>query len=198
MNKIVLFICVLLLTACSYDEYKIPNEVYINQKDNSISVYNKVRINELIEDSNVEIINKNEIVKTDKIGNQTGTATYKYKKRIYKYDINYNVIDKEKPFLINYSSSRTIPVNIENDFCKDISFADNYDREPKCKINGDINFMVPGTYYLKYILTDQSNYITEEILTVNVVESITDDNYDYSVEIINFDVIIISQERLPL
>ena len=183
MKKFLRAIAILfLLTACSYDEYKMPKEVYINLNNKNINVYEKVTVNDLIKDTNVEIINSNKKITTDKIGNNIVIVKYKYKKRYYKYNANYNVIDNEKPIFINYSSVRTIPKGIDINFCDEISYADNYDREPSCKIGGEIDFMTSGTYNLKYVISDQSNNKNEENLKVNIVEAIENKTSSYESE----------------
>lgn len=186
MKKMFIILIILLLSGCSYDPYEMPKDVKINLKNKEIIVYDDVKIKNLIKNKNVKIINENKLINTNKIGKLNTEIKYKYKKRKYKYKITYNVIDNEKPILVSYLSNRTILVNDEINFCKKISYIDNYDRKVKCDIEGDINYNNVGTYNLKYVLTDKSNNVLEEPFTVNVVNNINENNNYYSQDKINF------------
>ena len=168
---IMLFLLILLLTGCKfYDEYKMPEEVSIELNDNTFEVYSDKTINDLISDTNVEITNSDKKLKTNKIGEKEIEIEYKYKKRDYKYIVNYEIVDTESPFIIRLSSYRSTLVNEEIDFCEGASFIDNYDREPTCSITGDYDLSIPNTYYLKYEVKDQSGNITNKDLTLDVFE----------------------------
>ena len=168
---IMLFLLILLLTGCKfYDEYKMPEEVSIELNDNTFEVYSVKTINDLISDTNVEITNSDKKLKTNKIGEKEIEIEYKYKKRDYKYIVNYEIVDTESPFIIRLSSYRSTLVNEEIDFCEGASFIDNYDREPTCSITGDYDLSIPNTYYLKYEVKDQSGNITNKDLTLDVFE----------------------------
>ena len=168
---IMLFLLILLLTGCKfYDEYKMPEEVSIELNDNTFEVYSVKTINDLISDTNVEITNSDKELKTNKIGEKEIEIEYKYKKRDYKYIVNYEIVDTESPFIIRLSSYRSTLVNEEIDFCEGASFIDNYDREPTCSITGDYDLSIPNTYYLKYEVKDQSGNITNKDLTLDVFE----------------------------
>lgn len=189
-KKIILILLIIFICGCSYDPYEIPKDVYINIQKDNINVYDKKKVKDIVKDSNVKITNQNKYLNTNKINKQEVIIDYIYKKRKYKYRAKYNVIDNEKPILINYSSNKTIIVNEEKDFCKNISYIDNYDRNPKCKITGDINYNEVGTYYLKYNIIDSSNNTLEEDLTVNIVNEINEDNGSYTPEVKEFSDII--------
>ncbi len=168
---IMLFLLILLLTGCKfYDEYKMPEEVSIELNDNTFEVYSVKTVNDLISDTNVEITNSDKKLKTNKIGEKEIEIEYKYKKRDYKYIVNYEIVDTESPFIIRLSSYRSTLVNEEIDFCEGASFIDNYDREPTCSITGDYDLSIPNTYYLKYEVKDQSGNITNKDLTLDVFE----------------------------
>lgn len=190
MKKLFILFIIIFITGCSYDEYKMPKDVKILLNKEKINVYEKKNINNLIKKSNVQILNKKKIINTNDIGIKKITITYKFKKRNYKYKVDYEVIDSEKPIFINYASNRTILLENETDFCSQISFVDNYDRNPTCLIDGEIDFNKVGTYNLKYIIKDNSNNTNEEKLTVNIVENIQNSNSNYSSNTKNFSDII--------
>lgn len=176
----------LLFTGCKlYDEYEMPEEVEIELNENSFEVYGKYTINDLISDTNVEIINKNKKLESDEIGDKEVTVEYKYNKRSYKYIVNYEIVDTEAPFIIKIPTYRSTLVNEEINFCENGSFIDNYDRELDCSITGDYDISTPGRYYLKYEVKDNSGNITNKDLTFDVVKNYDDDSsyeedYEYT------------------
>ena len=190
MKKIIIVLLVLILCGCSYDPYEMPKDVILKVKNDDINVYSKVKIKDLIKDKNVKIINKNKYINTNKVKKYNTEIEYEYKKRKYKYKVNYNVVDREKPMLVSYLSNRTILLNDTTDFCEKISYIDNYDRKPKCEIDGEIDFSKTGTYYLNYVLTDKNNNQLIEPFTVNIVESIKENNNSYNNQKTNFSDIV--------
>lgn len=173
MKKIILIIIVIFLCGCSYDPYKMPKNAYIKTNDKTYEVYSSnIKLKELIKDTNTEILNKKDILKTTKLGKNKVTIIYKYKRknRKYKYDVTYNVVDTTKPIFLIADSSKTIYKDEKIDFCEKISYIDNYDSEVKCSVIGDINNDSIGTYYLKYKLEDNSKNINEKDFTVNIIE----------------------------
>lgn len=174
MKKVFLILLIIVLCGCGYDEYKMPEDVYIDSNDNNFEIYSiNVVAKNLIKKSNVTIINKNSKLETDKLGKHKFTIKYKYKKRNYKYDMTYNVVDTTKPIILSASTTRTILLGDQVDFCEDINFADNYDRNLKCSIEGDYDPYTRGKYNLKYVITDSSENKEEKDFTTYVVDKIT-------------------------
>jgi len=183
----VLFLLILLLTGCKfYDEYEMPEEVNIELNENIFEVYEEKTINDLVLNSNVEITNKDKELSTNKIGNKKIEIEYKYKKRDYKYIVDYEIVDTKAPVIMKYSNYRATLVNEEIDFCEGVSSIDNYDRKPKCSISGDYDLSTPGRYYLKYEVKDKSGNISNEDLIFDVFTEWTnsgdsgDDTYEYT------------------
>ena len=176
MKKILILIFIFLLCGCSYDEYKMPKDAYINVENKTFDIYDThAKIRNVIKDTNTEILNKKEKIDTTKLGENTLTIKYKYKnkRRIYKYDVNYNVVDTQVPIFLSASTTRTIYKGDQVNFCEKISYIDNYDNNVKCKIDGEFDSNIPGTYNLKYVLEDNSNNISEKDLIVYVIEKNT-------------------------
>lgn len=161
-----------LLTGCGYDKYKMPKDAYINLNNNSFLVFDDIKMSDLVRDTNVLILNKDEEIVNDKTGNHTVTLDYKYKGRTYKFDITYELIDNESPLILNASSSKTIIKDQEINPCDGTNFIDNYDREPKCRIEGDYDISKVGNYPVQYIFSDESNNETSRNLTIKVVETV--------------------------
>lgn len=171
-KMILLLITLGLLTGCGYDKYEMPKDAYINLNDNNYLVFDEIKMGDLVKDTNVEILNKDEQVVNDKTGNHTVTLDYKFKKRTYKFDITYELIDNESPFILSASASKTVVKDSEFDPCEGTNFIDNYDREPKCRIEGEYDLSKTGNYAVQYIFSDESNNETTRTLTIKVVESV--------------------------
>ena len=181
-KKILLIILCLLITGCKlYDEYKMPEEVNININDKKFQVYTSHKLGEIIDENNVEILNSNKSLNTKKLGKNKVTIEYKYKKREYKYDVNYEVVDTEKPTLLDMPSYLYINSGEEIDFCKDTNYIDNYDRELKCTVIGEYDLNKADTYYLEYEVKDSSGNISKSPLTFDVysLDEEDDDEYYY-------------------
>lgn len=171
-KMILLLITLGLLTGCGYDKYEMPKDAYINLNDNNYLVFDEIKMGDLVKDTNVEILNKDEQVVNDKTGNHTVTLDYKFNKRTYKFDITYELIDNESPFILSASASKTVVKDSEFDPCEETNFIDNYDREPKCRIEGEYDLSKTGNYAVQYIFSDESNNETTRTLTIKVVESV--------------------------
>ena len=177
---LLIFLLLLLLTGCKfYDEYEMPEEVIIEIDATTFEVYSDKTIKDLISNSNVEITNIDKELKTDKTGEKDIEIEYNYKKRSYKYIVEYEIVDTEAPFIMRAPKYRSTLVNEEINFCDGLSYIDNYDREPTCKVTGNYDLSTPDTYYLKYEIKDKSGNITNEDLTFEVVSSYDDDGYYY-------------------
>lgn len=180
-KKIVLLISILLLSGCSiYDEYKMPKNVKIDTNKMTYEVYSKHKINELIKDKNVEILNNKEDLNTNKTGKHTAVIKYKYKLFKYKLKVNYEVVDTLPPTLITSQLNYIYYYNDnEIDFCSNAKYIDNYDRKVKCSIEGDYDLTKEGSYDLKYIIKDNSDNTTIQSFNLNVIDP---ENIDYSDE----------------
>ena len=177
MKKFIIIPLLFLITSCGkkYDPYKMPADVKINLNKNDFLVFENHISNELIKDSNVEIVSKNKLI-SDKIGKHIYTLKYRYNNKIYKYDITYNIIDKTKPVFLNSVSSINILVNNDDILCNRISFADNYDPNPTCSIEGDYDFTKTGKYDLEFVIKDSSNNEDRRKFTLNIVDEIEKNN----------------------
>ena len=183
MKKILIVLLIIFLCGCSYDPYEMPKKAYIKTNDKTYEVYSEnIKLTELINDTNTEILNKKEILKTTKLGKNKVTIIYKYKRknRKYKYDVTYNITDTTSPTILNADSSKTIYKDEEVNLCEKISYIDNYDSKVKCYIDGNVNYNQVGTYNLKYVLEDSSNNVESKDFTLNVVEKQNDSSSNNS------------------
>lgn len=171
-TKAICLIILLLLTTTGCKERvhkKIPKDVNITFKDLKIDVFKDISLQDLIENTNVEIINEN--IDTTNIGNFSKEYYFKYNNKKYVSNLEYEVKDDVAPKIFG-SASKTILINYKNDLCSLIMYGDNYDSEPFCEVEGDYDLAVPGNYEIKYIVKDQSNNEKTYNMKLNVVESI--------------------------
>ena len=181
MKKILIIFGTFLLTGCAlYNEYKMPKDAYINLNENNYQVYSTKHIKDLISDTNVEIINNNEEIKTNKTGSIPVTIKYKFKNRTYKYEVNYTIMDTIQPILLYAPKTHTYNIGDEiNDFCDETTFIDNYDRNVKCKVNGEYDVNTVGTYNLEYEIYDKSENKIIEPFSLYIIDP-NDKDDDYS------------------
>ena len=169
---ILLLISTIFLTSCSSRNlYELPKDASINIKEDSIEVFDKVKLYSLIKNTNMELITDDTDLETDVIGEHTYTLDLKYNKKKYKYDLKYKVIDVTPPSFIQASSSRSTLLTQVIDPCESIVYGDDYDTKPTCEIIGNVDYTKLGSYKVKYQLKDSSNNIKEKDLTINVLSS---------------------------
>ena len=88
MKKILIVLLIIFLCGCSYDPYEMPKNAYIKTNDKTYEVYSQnIKLKELIKETNTQILNKKDILKTTKLGKNKVTIIYKYKKRNRKYGL---------------------------------------------------------------------------------------------------------------
>lgn len=170
MKKILIIIMCMFLCGCGYDEYDMPDDVVLITNENKYKIFTNLNIKDLIKESNVELINKDEHVTNNLIGDHIATVEYNYKGRKYKYDVTYHMYDDEEPLIMNYSSTLTTLKNEDIYPCNNINYIDNYDREPECIIDGEYDTTKIGTYKVKYVIKDSSNNETTRNLTIKVLK----------------------------
>ena len=155
---ILLLISTIFLTSCSSRNlYELPKDASINIKEDSIEVFDKVKLYSLIKNTNMELITDDTDLETDVIGEHTYTLDLKYNKKKYKYDLKYKVIDVTPPSFIQASSSRSTLLTQVIDPCESIVYGDDYDTKPTCEIIGNVDYTKLGSYKVKYQLKDSSN-----------------------------------------
>ena len=161
----------------NYDMYEVPEDVSINLNLNKFNVYEEHNSKELIKDINAEVLSKDVVLENEKVGTYKYTLDYKYKKRKYKYDIEYEVIDNTPPVFISAPSNLTIEASDSKSLCERIVYADNYDNIAKCVINGEYDKTKIGTYSnLEYVVSDNAGNENKKKFTLSVVDKIKKSN----------------------
>ena len=106
--------------------------------------------------------------------------------------ISVNAYDKETPFLSMSSNVYKI-VNSDFDLCSSAFYADNYDRDLECFINGDYDKNKIGNYTLELVVKDQSGNENRQKFTLHMIEKFNSNNnttmpegYDFKEAITNY------------
>ena len=174
MKKIVLVLFVLISVGCGNTiSDKIPDGAFIDIKLDDIEVFSEVYVSDLISDTNVSI--EDYQIDTDVIGKKDIEFYYTFQDTKYVYRTSVEVVDTEAPKIFG-SSSRTVLVGYEGNLCNGVTYGDNYDGQPECSIEGDIDFETAGKYDVDLVVTDVSGNSTNYNVSVNVVEEIASNN----------------------
>ena len=133
-----------------------------------IEIYKDITLKELIDDD-IEILDDYKI-NTESLGEQE--IEVKYKNKIFKYKDKIKIVitDKEAPTL--EVKDIKIEKGTETDITKDFKCTDNYDKNPKCYVEGSYNINEAGIYTLKYIGEDSSNNKSTKDFTLTVYEKV--------------------------
>ena len=176
-KKVILIVIITLVLLLSIGIISVY--LFINSKGLKVKVKNniKVNINDKIYNTdyltiikNGKIITKKEIVDTSKPGKKKVTVEVKdYFKKIKKYTINIEVIDKEPP-TIKFNDKLTTEEGTEIDLLKDVTAEDNSKEEIKVEVKGDYDFNKTATYELEYVAKDSSGNEKKEKFTLEVTE----------------------------
>ena len=173
MKKYVVLFLLLFSLGCAkkFDPYKVPKELEIKANKNVFKVYENHNSKELIKNKNIKITN-NEKLDTETTGIHKYTLEFKYDKKEYKYDLEYEVIDDIAPIFIY--SPMYINVSIGDDIilCDRIQYADNYDSNPTCEISGDYDLNQIGTYEFDITIKDSSGNENYDHSYLNVLEEL--------------------------
>ena len=165
----------------------------VEVKDNlEYPVYSKINLSDLI-NINDGFISEDKEILLDKVGENKITIDYQdYKKHKGSIEVNVKAYDKERPFL-SMSSNVYKVVNSDFDLCSSAFYADNYDRDLKCFINGEYDKMKIGNYKLELVVRDQSGNESSQNFNLHMIEKFnsndniaTPEGYDFKEAITNY------------
>lgn len=155
-----------------YKQYKVNHAIKIVELNtNEVEVFSKIRLKDLIKTINGKLIS-NPLIDTTKVKEQEITFNYITDKNLtVPYTIRIKVIDKTPP-IIYQPSSYTVIVNetTKKELEKSFFCGDNYDSNPECTLEGDLDFNIPGEYQASFIGKDSSNNISTHSFILKVKE----------------------------
>ena len=131
-------------------------------------VYSKVKVSDFVRIEYGELVD--EVVDTSRLGEHSISFSY-YNDYGKKKKSNFRLLvsDTTAP-LILLSSSYTVKKDSSDSFKDTILCGDNYDRAPRCTIEGEYFLNQVGEYPLSFVATDSSGNITKQNFTLRVVE----------------------------
>ena len=174
MRKYLLIFSVLLLVGCNKEiSDEMPKDAFIDIKLNDIEVYDEIYISDLISDTNVKV--EDYKLNTDVIGKKKIEFYYVYNDIKYICTTSINIVDTIKPKIFG-SSSKTVEVGYDGNLCNTVTYGDNYDGQPECRVEGEYDFNKIGKYDLDIVVTDNSGNSTNYNITLNVVDEIKSNN----------------------
>lgn len=165
----------------------------VEVKDNlEYPVYSKINLSDLI-NINDGFISEDKEILLDKVGENKITIDYQdYKKHKGSIEVNVKAYDKEVPFL-SMSSNVYKVVNSDFDLCSSAFYADNYDRDLECFINGEYDKNKIGNYNLELVVRDQSGNESSQDFNLHMIEKFNSNNntvapegYDFKEAVSNY------------
>ena len=164
---VLLFFCI---TGCKEKIYtKIPEEVNINYSSDVFSVYQDIKLSDILIEPNFEFYNID--LDTSDLGNKDIDFIFTYNKKKYKYTYHYQIVDQESPKIFG-SGNKTVLINYKKDICDLVTYGDNFDREPQCEIIGEYDLDQVGIYNIIINVVDSSGNEANHNLKLNVVNNI--------------------------
>ena len=134
-------------------------------------VYNTDAVKKII---NGKVVNKREVINTDKVGIQKIKLTIEdYFKKTKEYSFEVNVKDTVAPE-IQAKEKLTTEYDTKIDLLKDVTATDNYDKEIEVKVEGDYDLKKAGEYKLQYVAKDSSGNETKKEVVLVVKEKVVE------------------------
>ncbi len=165
--KYILLLLSLFICGCSKKiEERETKDITINTS--VVSVYDDIKLYDLINYNDIEIVSDNYKIDTDTLGSKEYEILYKENNKEYSYKFNVEVKDLTPPKIFS-GTTKSVEVNSDIDPCNLISFGDNYDKKPKCIINGEYDLTKVGSYEVEYVITDSSDNKIESNGKINVI-----------------------------
>ena len=178
MKKIYILLIIFVLFGCNKKE-EVPiieeptnTTLPLIVKDNLKFEYaTDLYLYDLVDKRDSTIISENIKLDTLKLGTYNTKIEYIENNKTITKDISYSVIDSTKPLVLINST---------------VLCADNYDKRPKCEIEGNYNVNKVGTYdNLKYKATDSSGNTVSynfKLKVVNPSKSSSSNKEKYKIE----------------
>ncbi len=137
-----------------------------------VEVYTELTLEELIGETNVELLNGSSIVAAEQTGIFAIAVEYRFEGAQYAHSLSYTVADTTAPLLLNAGWTVYLKQGDAFDLKEHVGYADQYDRNPKLTYTGTVNTDVCGTYPITASVTDASGNATVWDLDIKVVEKL--------------------------
>lgn len=138
----------------------------------SVPVYENITVNAFLTETNVAILNGNQVLDTSETGEKNVTVRYLQGGAELEKQLAYIVEDTEAPVLLNSGGYSCHPAGKSFDLNDYVGFADNYDSSPTLTYDGYIDPDTIGEYPLTAYAEDSSGNVTSWDLTVSVVSAV--------------------------
>lgn len=151
---------------------KAYDSINIEYKDSTIEYNTELSTNDIIKNIENATLKKNELIKTDTIGQQTLTISlmsnsYKDIQRDFTHDIN--IVDSVFPTI----EGKEVSIMQGEEFTEDLlelKISDNYSDNIKIEKSNNIDTEEHGEYTFKVKATDEANNVTEKEFKVTIKE----------------------------
>lgn len=163
-KKIVIILTIILILIASfiigkqlYWNYQVAHaEKIVKLNNKKISVYREgVKLSSIISEINGKL-DEDPIIETSKLGKQQINFRYTTDEGYpVKHSVEVEIVDDTPP-LISYLKSKTIYTDFDDELSKTLFCGDNYDKNPKCTIEGEYDTKTPGVYDLVFVGEDSS------------------------------------------
>lgn len=173
------------------DEKAITLKSELNYEFNS-----KIKISDIIEQIEGELINDNEI-DTTKLGSKIISIEYKNKRnKIKTKNAEINIVDTTKPKIFMEDSITIVKGNDIN-LSETILSGDDCDSNPKREVVGKYDLNKVGKYDLKFEVTDKSGNKESKDFILDVIEtSLKKDNTSNTMERIKYSDIVQKHKKI--
>ena len=144
-----------------YQSYRIKNaKIIVNLVDNlEIDVFSEIKVSDLIESINGELINDYKI-DTTRVGAKKVDFKFINDEDIkVSYSFNINIVDYIPPLIFS-SKSYSVTEGYSGNLAKELFCGDRYDNEPTCEIIGEYDVNTPGSYPIIFRGIDSSNNVS--------------------------------------
>ena len=141
------------------------------QNGKSVEVYSAATASEIWDGEASELLEPDKAVDTSDIGAHEVTLACKRGDKTENVKVMYQVVDTEKPMILNGGWSTCHVVNTPFDLSDYVGFADNYDRHPTLTYTGTVDTNALGDYPITATVTDSSGNSESWDLTITVAES---------------------------
>ncbi len=134
-----------------------------------VEVYSPVKLKDFIKDINGKL-EENFTIDTSELGKKTIEFSYINDEKIkVPYQFEINVVDKTPPIISMYDNY-TLTLGTDENLEEEFFCGDNYDDHPICKIEGEYNPNVVGSYPVTFKATDSSQNTSSHDFTIHVTQ----------------------------